>query len=160
MTTEERDQEIVAQAALGRRFEISRQRVEQILIEQGVTPAQRRAVKLDNQKPPLFKTCVKCGIRFESSKRKERKFCSRDCVPLPKRHYTKEQLVEAMQTLARKVGRTPTQKDILAHSPPQFSTFVRYFGTIQKAQEAAGLVPNKRGGPKGPRGPRKRSALR
>ena len=57
--------------------------------------------------------------------------------------YTDEQLIEALQKLAKKIGHTPLAMDMGARngSPPA-GTYIRRFGSLDNAFERAGLPAN------------------
>lgn len=58
--------------------------------------------------------------------------------------YTPEELKSKMQAFAKKLGRTPTQKEVQESKieMPSLSAYNRSFGNFSKALQAAGLVPN------------------
>lgn len=60
--------------------------------------------------------------------------------------WDRARLIERLQKLAAELGHTPGVKELKLATPPDHMTYVRNFGTIRAAQEAAGLVPNKVGG--------------
>ncbi len=64
-------------------------------------------------------------------------------APIP----TKATLLRDFRREARRLGHTPTQKDLreskMLHST---STYVKYFGSFNAAAKAAGLIPNEYGG--------------
>ena len=61
------------------------------------------------------------------------------------RSYTEDELVLQLQTLAEKLGRTPTTKEVDAdHDTAAPVTFTKYFGSWQNALQAAGLPKYKR----------------
>ncbi|MDD5226231.1 MAG: DEAD/DEAH box helicase family protein [Candidatus Omnitrophica bacterium] len=61
--------------------------------------------------------------------------------------YTKEVIVEQLQSLARELGRTPTYQDVLQESPKgkyaSTQTIINLFGTYNKALKAAGFRVNR-----------------
>jgi len=59
--------------------------------------------------------------------------------------HTKEELLNYLRKMSAELGRTPTKKDIAAAKKISYSIYFRFFGSLRKAQEAAGLVPNKSG---------------
>lgn len=68
--------------------------------------------------------------------------------PPPK--YTRRVAINHVRRIAKQLGRTPTQKDLLAHAPPYPHTLVKQFdGKLSKLMEAAGLEAR--------RGPRERA---
>lgn len=69
-------------------------------------------------------------------------------VPIPKisrRKYSDKQLTDHMKKVARMLGRTPNMHDLntcgITHT-----TYVNRYGSVRRAQEAAGLRPNAVGG--------------
>ena len=59
--------------------------------------------------------------------------------------WTKEELIELLVKLGEKLGRTPTIKDVrAAEDMPSTDTYTSYFGSWNKALEAAGFRPNAR----------------
>lgn len=68
--------------------------------------------------------------------------------PAPK--YTRRVAINHVRRIAKELGRTPTQKDLLVHAPPYPHTLVKQFdGKLSKLMEAAGLEAR--------RGPRDRA---
>jgi hypothetical protein len=59
------------------------------------------------------------------------------------KRYTDEQLLNHLQGLAEKLGRTPTERKINEVEGPCATTYERRFGGVQQAQQAAGLEPNR-----------------
>ena len=59
--------------------------------------------------------------------------------------HTTEYLLNHLKELANKLGKTPSTLDIKEAGDVGLTTYERYFGSLVKAQQAAGLVPNKRG---------------
>lgn len=55
---------------------------------------------------------------------------------------TRQSLLDRLRQLAQHYGRTPSEPLINRHSPPSHMAFVRTFGSLRKAQAAAGLLPN------------------
>ncbi|MCY9308676.1 hypothetical protein MOF23_06765 [Bacillus inaquosorum] len=53
--------------------------------------------------------------------------------------YTKEELIEILQCIAKKLGRTPTQREV-----KQAGIIQKHFGSFNKGLEAAGLPTNKK----------------
>ncbi|MFQ6009650.1 MAG: homing endonuclease associated repeat-containing protein [Candidatus Aenigmatarchaeota archaeon] len=59
-------------------------------------------------------------------------------------YYSKEELIEYLQKKAEELGRTPTTEDIKADkSMPNPSTYIKWFGSYNKALEAAGIELNR-----------------
>jgi hypothetical protein len=54
--------------------------------------------------------------------------------------YTNKELIKHLKTLAKKLGRTPAIKDINEAGKPGYSIYMSRFGSIKKAQAAAGLI--------------------
>lgn len=97
----------------------------------------RCAVIINNQKyhrrNPLFKRCAnfKCQMVFVG----ERKYCARSCLPAPS-SYSREEVLEKIQALAKRLGRTPTRRE-----SPQSDSARKYFGSWNAAVMAAGFLP-------------------
>lgn len=66
----------------------------------------------------------------------------------PQRKYSDEFLLGHLKELAKKLGRTPNASDIYKQGDTSSEVYTKRFGSLSKAQKAAGLIPNKRGGPK------------
>ena len=63
--------------------------------------------------------------------------------PSRRRDYTREGLIELLVKFEKKLGRTPTLEDLKAtEDMPSETTCLRFFGSWNKALEAAGLNPN------------------
>lgn len=63
--------------------------------------------------------------------------------------YTDTQLLDLLRGLASRLGRAPTLAELGAEPRmPAHTTFALRFGSYNKAQEAAGLMPHPRGGRK------------
>lgn len=61
--------------------------------------------------------------------------------------WTNEAMLEALRDLASELGETPSSKQINAQPCERIPTaamFFRRFGSLRKAQELAGLIPNER----------------
>ena len=78
------------------------------------------------------------GVRFDSGQHG------------PLSRYTKRQIVNHLKRVAAKVGRTPTQRDLVEHGPPYPRTIAKYFdGKLSEAMKHSGLEAR--------RGPRDRA---
>lgn len=107
--------------------------------------SRRCATTINNQiyhrQSQIFKRCanLKCPKIFIG----ERKYCSKSCQPnkgkppLPK-SYNHEEILEYIQALAKKLGRTPTRREC-----PQASSARKYFGSWIDAVLSAGLLPHR-----------------
>jgi len=60
--------------------------------------------------------------------------------------YSDKQLFDNLKTLAWKLGHTPTAREIKAEGTISHITYRNRFGSLTKAQQKAGLKPNKQGG--------------
>lgn len=59
---------------------------------------------------------------------------------------SEQQLIDALQELAEKLGKSPTQAEINEHTPHSHKTYYRRFdGGLSEAKERAGLTPNQPG---------------
>ena len=58
--------------------------------------------------------------------------------------YSDEYLLNYLRELSKKLGRTPTKRDIINECKVSISTYYKHFGNLSNAQKAAGLIPNKR----------------
>jgi predicted metal-dependent hydrolase len=65
-----------------------------------------------------------------------------------RRKYSNEFLLDNLKQLAEKLGRTPNATDIKEQGNVCAEVYTKRFGSLGKAQKAAGLVPNKRGATK------------
>jgi transcriptional regulator NrdR family protein len=63
------------------------------------------------------------------------------------KEYSEEYLLNHLIELAEKLGRTPYGSDIDEAGKASSSIYNKFFGSLSKAQKAAGLVPNKTGNP-------------
>lgn len=92
-----------------------------------------------------------CGQTFKS-KHSIAKYCSRSCsnqvnvrnivgARRPRR-FTNDEIVEVLQDLAVKLGRTPSSRDFEKHVGMSSATVQHHFGSYNRAVELAGLVPN------------------
>lgn len=62
------------------------------------------------------------------------------------RKYTNEELINNLKTLANKIGKTPSEKDLKKdEDSPSASVYIRWFGTWNNAIEKAGLKILKKG---------------
>ena len=97
------------------------------------------AIKINNRKFPKRKALISicqndlCGREFKGVN----KYCSRLCVFIAKRKYTSEELIEIIQKVANKLGRTPAKREIKEVS----ERAIKLFGSWNKAIIAAGLQP-------------------
>ena len=64
----------------------------------------------------------------------------------PQQNLTSEDVIEAIQGFAEKIGRTPTQREMKAHGPISSSTAKSHFGTWNDALQEAGLDINSHSG--------------
>jgi hypothetical protein len=60
------------------------------------------------------------------------------------RKYTEEQLLGHLRQLAAKLGHTPSQVEIKKAGEYKISVYMTCFGSIAKAQQLAGLIPNQK----------------
>ena len=61
----------------------------------------------------------------------------------PQEEYTRPELVENLIALKKKLGHVPRRIDITKSGGPGVDTYMRWFGSYDKAIEATGLVPPK-----------------
>lgn len=99
------------------------------------------AVTMNNKVAPKrirkVKKCDRDGChRIISAARKH---CSRYCYGLERTLYTKQELIERLQSAADTLGRTPARREMSAVADP--CTWM--FDSWSKALEAAGLTPNR-----------------
>src|ERR1039457_1716386 len=59
--------------------------------------------------------------------------------------YSEDDLLNHLRELATKLGRTPSKSDIVAAGKISKTTYDFRFGSLRKAQQAAGLAPTKSG---------------
>ena len=149
--------EWVSEKELGKMFNLSSERIRQI-IGKSYSIAHRKSEKEKRMKemiPVVEKLARKLG-RLPTYK--ELKGYTKDSVEMRilrahllqlgfkgHHHYTKKYLLDHLKDLAKTLGRTPGQPDILRDGWVSPTTYTRYFGGTSKAQKAAGLVPNKTG---------------
>lgn len=155
-------------ATIGRRFGVSAQRVNQVLVSEGagalcaVTPSvvrrSREREKLRRRYRPQMTSrqlADATGIplyRINGMLRRLK-------LPYNKKRiaWSKEELLAHLQVLACRLGRTPTTADIdrvreetqrrhkrYVDHAPCVGPYLDHFGSLTNAQRAAGLVPNKR----------------
>jgi hypothetical protein len=91
--------------------------------------------------------CSRCGRNEQRTlRRAEAAVCAFGCRPTPQQQPDAAALIDAMQTLAQRIGRTPSQAALYAaNDMPSCADYVRVFGSLRAAQGAAGLTPNRRG---------------
>lgn len=144
---------------IGDMAELSRERIRQIIRQSGVPFRHRQGrrpadplrilralpqatswlelAELSNHTERSVRDCLRALGHYE---RAEEQFQS------TRNLYQESELIEHLVILAQGLGRTPGIHDINAAEGPWHTTYVRYFGSIRAAQEAAGLTPNPRGG--------------
>ena len=70
-------------------------------------------------------------------------------MPGSKPFWTRESAIAALREYAERLGQTPSRRHVNSvlrgDDVPSTDTYVRLFGSMGKAQLAAGLVPNRRG---------------
>lgn len=66
-------------------------------------------------------------------------------APTDNNLYTEEELIKYLQTLGKKLGRTPTLQDVRAVGRPTAATFMYRFGSWQNALKAAGFETCRQG---------------
>lgn len=140
----EKRQSITMVAAI---VDLSVERVRQRLRCAGVSREESEAIR--NEKSHTEFVCDNCGTKKKviNSRGKQRRFCSRACAGR-KILYTKPELLAHMVNLSKELKRTPGARDIAASGGPNPSTYIARFGSITKAQKAAGLPTNKVGAPR------------
>lgn len=134
---EERNQRIVSlhleqglsYREIGDRVGLTGEAVRKVIRRAGVTKEESQKAKAERRR-----------------RAKEEEAARKEAERVDKFNQKKEELIDYLKRLATKLGRTPTTQDILDHDGPTHTTFYRYFGSLQKAQELAGLIPNERGG--------------
>lgn len=97
------------------------------------------AATVNNQRFPKrgpgFKLCKVCSKRFKGV----RKYCSAFCLRKTKKRYNPEDLIKAIKSQYKKLGRVPARREVLA-----LESVCRYaFGSWNNAIIAAGLEPNR-----------------
>lgn len=131
---------------------VSRERVRQIVRRAGVplsvtAPIARSARKEVRDRCRVPFSCRCCGrveLVVPSDSRRTGGYCSRTCRRTEKR----AELLKHLRALADRMGVTPGQDAINRAGPPSHVDYVRYWGSIRAAQQAAGLTPNSRGRPR------------
>ena len=99
------------------------------------------AVRVNNQKFPKrgqgFKVCANggCAKQFKG----ETKYCSVVCYSTARPHYTPRELLERIQSAARKLHRTPAKRELRLI----VKACIREYGSWNKAILAAGFTPNR-----------------
>lgn len=140
-------------------FNISRERVRQLVRRAGVSPEQSRKILREvrsRNKVTLRCGNPECGKAFQVDpsdvRNRNRRFCSRRCAASDSRKYSDEYLLQRLRDLADKLGWTPRATDINEDGFPRSQMYFDRFGTLSRAQRLAGLTPNRRGRSKGPGG--------
>lgn len=137
-------------AEIGKKYEISRERVRQILYRLGFsdrpyTEGQNKAlcvyaphkttreIALEADVPRhVVYTLVKTrGLETRPDSRS-----SRRCK------YSDEDLLDHLRTLAKQLQKTPGTIDLWKVDGPRQTTYHQRFGSLREAQKRAGLVPN------------------
>ncbi len=131
---------------VGQEYGITRERVRQILIQQGVSEVQKAAVRYLRR----FRdwTCRGCGKHEKRDPRNyKRLHCSKLCARKSQGPtHSEDDLIADLRRLAAELGRTPGQRDINASGKYWHMSYVYRFGSIRNAQERAGLTPRQVGG--------------
>jgi Mor family transcriptional regulator len=70
-------------------------------------------------------------------------------IRVRQKHFTHKELLNDLKTVAKRLKRTPSAEDIRSHGSYKWYLYRNYFGSLIKAQQLAGLKPNKLGRPKG-----------
>lgn len=154
-------EEEVPKAELSRRFDLTSERVRQIINEAGVDPEVSAAVAAKNRRRiaarrradakarRVVKTCPKCGGEFSHARFVEQTWCSRECAGAARRvwDWSDDDALDYLRRLAQELGHTPSANEIYQDaSAPSHTWFYDRFGSIRAAQEAAGLTPNRLNG--------------
>jgi len=58
-----------------------------------------------------------------------------------KAKYSQDDLLSHLRALAKQLGRTPTHRDIAMAGKMNNADYINHFGSLRRAQKAAGLVP-------------------
>lgn len=133
------------QVDLAERFGISRQRIAQILRRAGVTDMESRLATGFG-----LWTCQGCGKVCPSTEAlRGRFYCSAACRRKHhrnkgRRKYSPDELLRHLRSLGRRLGRTPTQKDVVEASGPGHGCYYDAFGSFPEALVAAGFMPNRK----------------
>lgn len=129
-------------SAVGETVGLSRERVRQRVRQAGVTSEQTREIQRQSyHKAWIPRTCETCGKEWRTRSSIHPRFCSRRCVEVDQR-LKPDDLLDWLRTLARRLGRTPSQNDLNAADGPSHTTYYSHFGSLRAAQEQAGLKPN------------------
>ncbi len=88
-------------------------------------------------------------IKYFGSLRKAQQLAGLEPNETGKPKRSKKELLSDMKKLAIKLDHTPSSADLGAAGIASTPTYIKYFGSLSKAQQLAGLEPNERGsGPK------------
>lgn len=127
---------------------ITRERVRQIVRKAGVTREESMAAK--RRANEVSVPCDECGqpVTRSGGINGSAVFCGRACAARFRgraQTISDDELLRALRELAAKLGKTPGQRDMNRHGPYSHMVYVRHFGSLRRAQEAAGLNANGRG---------------
>lgn len=87
---------------------------------------------------PVLKICVRCGEQYKESSG-NKKYCSMKCRKETE-YYTPEKLLSIIKTTFKKLGRTPTRREILKGAD---KACIKFFRSWNNAVAAAGFTPNR-----------------
>lgn len=134
--------------AIARQVGLSKERVRQRMRRAGISPQKTHEIAKQSRAVGVIR-CRRCSaeIVVTPSEAKRRKFCSRACASRSRvPTYSHDDLLDHLRAVADRIGRTPTAKVLNAVGPPHAHIFFDRFGSLTRAQELAGLEPNRRGG--------------
>ncbi len=130
---------------IGRRLNLTRARIHQLVRRAGVTESTTRRIQTEAAMrewiQPVCEQCGQAGPATQPYRVKE--FCSRECGDKHKDAV----ILRELRRIALVLGRTPNQADLPGeYGETWFMTYHRRFGSLRRAQTLAGLTPNKVGG--------------
>ena len=132
---------------IGEQFGMSHEWARQIVRKAGITAEQSN----EYVGRIIDWTCAHCGKTKKRRAREARgrNFCSLRCAAesgaMGPPRLNERELIDHLRKLARELGHTPDHYEINAAIGPCHVSYVRYFGSTQNAQIAAGLPPNEQG---------------
>jgi hypothetical protein len=106
--------------------------------------AAAEAIGLKAVSPKLMSALDELGLRGAA----DRLFRMR-ARRQPSFWWSEDRVIGALRALATRLGRTPGVKDLTGrrdHGVPSPGTVIRFFGSLKRAQLAAGLTPTRQGG--------------
>ena len=130
---------------IGRLYGVTRERVRQITTALGVDRKLVRQKRADTRRLARMSPCPSCGELFDPGQNRTQSCGEPECHP--NRKYTNAELLTILRHHATRLGRTPGMADLNGKVAPWFYHYFRWFGSLRRAQELAGLKPTAVGAP-------------